>query len=43
MNRDGYLNSNSLRDADNNMHGKFGMVISDSESDSSLVDHGCSE
>ena len=43
MNRDGYSNSNSLRDADNNMHGEFGMVISDSKLDSSLVDHGCSE
>ena len=43
MNRNGYSNSNSLRDADNNMHGEFGMVISDSEPDSSLVDCGHGE
>ena len=43
MNRDGYSNSNGLRDADNNMHGECDMVISDSKTDSSLVDHGHSE
>ena len=43
MNRDGYSNSNGLRDADNNMHGEFGMVVLDSKSNSSLVDCGHGE
>ena len=40
MNKDDYLNGNGLRDTNDDMHGKFGMIISDSESNSSLVDHG---